>query len=64
MKKRKKKLLHKFDFNNLDYDMQYIVLTLFVIVIVGAIVAVITYPFRFFKKKSRKMNMKIFQQLL
>lgn len=41
MKKRKKKLLHKFDFNNLDYDLQYIVLTLFVIV--GAIVAVITY---------------------
>lgn len=50
MKKRKKKLLHKFDFNNLDYDLQYIVLTLFVIV--GAIVAVITYPFRFFKKKQ------------
>jgi flagellar basal body-associated protein FliL len=55
MKKRKKKSLHKFDFNSMHEDMQFIVLILFMIV--GAIITVITYPFRFFKK-SKKKNMK------
>lgn len=48
MKKRKKKSLHKFDFNSMHEDLQFIVLFLFMIV--GAIITVITYPFRFFKK--------------
>lgn len=48
MKKKKRKLLHKFDFDNMHEDLQFIVLFLFMIV--GAIITVITYPFRFFKK--------------
>lgn len=52
MKKRKKNFLNKFDFNSMDEDLQYIVLILFMIW--GAIVAIITYPFRFFKKSQQK----------
>lgn len=52
MKKRKKKSLHKFDFNNMPEDLQFIVLFLFMIV--GAIITVITYPFRFFKKSQEE----------
>ncbi|MFK4782107.1 hypothetical protein [Lactococcus petauri] len=52
MKKREKKSLHKFDFNSMDEDLQYIVLILFMIV--GTIITVITYPFRFFKKSQEE----------
>ena len=52
MRKRKKKSLHKFDFNNMPEDLQLIVLFLFMIV--GAIITVITYPFRFFKKSQEE----------
>lgn len=52
MKKRKKKSLYKFDFNNMPEDLQFIVLFLFMIV--GAIITVITYPFRFFKKSQEE----------
>ena len=52
MKKRKKKSLHKFDFNIMHEDLQFIVLFLFMIL--GAIITVITYPFRFFKKSQEE----------
>lgn len=52
MKKKKKRLLHKFDFDNMHEDLQFIVLFLFMIL--GAIITVITYPFRFFKKKGQE----------
>ncbi|ETD05728.1 hypothetical protein N568_0101245 [Lactococcus garvieae TRF1] len=52
MKKKKRKLRHKFDFDNMHEDLQFIVLFLFMIV--GAIIAVITYPFRFFKKRQEE----------
>ncbi|MCR8688850.1 hypothetical protein NWP08_07890 [Lactococcus petauri] len=52
MKKKKKRLLHKFDFDNMHEDLQFIVLFLFMIV--GTIITVITYPFRFFKKSQEE----------
>ncbi|MEY8538170.1 hypothetical protein AALM99_06915 [Lactococcus muris] len=48
MKKSKEDLLDKFDFNNWDEDLQYVVL--FIFMITGAIVYVMTYPVRIIKK--------------
>lgn len=42
----------QFDFNNMHEDLQFIVLFLFMIL--GAIITVITYPFRFFKKSQEE----------
>lgn len=57
MKKSKEDLLDKFDFNNWDEDLQYVVLALFTIV--GAIVYAMTYPVRIIKKmQSARRNNK------